>query len=693
MVVDPGITPGNKWELERAGYLVVQATAEDFVESWQATFGLEGEALGRLYQSVGVNIPQLQQLTRSHVPPSPVSHDYLAGDDPLWSDAVTGLVAGFSWMHSIDAEVQRWIAGRGDRITIRVLLAARLTGITSGVLWLASSADSRNATVVWFDRSSRLDPMQVLDYCRERSPVLLIVDGGHDFARDIRELTRLASQEPEVSLYVLFAERSSNQDLVEDQLTGGVPVQVTRVSLERTRADGRALLEVLSSHGRLGALERLGDPSDRLSHFEGRDVFSAMGEVEHGAGFRARLDREIRNLYDEWQQDLVFLLALSSHAGSQVGLQEASFAVGVSVQAIQAAIEQNDHLGALVAVVNGLLRPRQRERGIAALQRATGEDFLPRLAVMLNALAPLDNRQSLRQQNRAAVLVGSLMGADMLRQIFPHADLQVFYESIRDRFGAWNARYWEQRAIYARRVEDWPRAESFAERAVTIKEDSYTYTTLGTVLIARATALSAEGDELWETYYERSYTAFEQAIGADGGHVSRLAQLQGGLKLVRTLSDRAQRGLVGEDATERVASDWRTAYTILRVGLSADDGFDLIDRAERLSREFLEYQPGASVTVGAVSIEETTAHANVPEVTAAIRRAVSEAQLPAPVRDLARQAASYYPGHRQGWGGYSSFTAALKASIDDVAIRTIDGVLHADVRRNRAPVRRRRRRS
>lgn len=672
VIVDPFINDGNAWELEQAGFVIVRATAEDFIRDWQEAFDLRAEQLEDLYGAIGINLPQMNVLTSGRHSPDHTSHDFLGGSEPNWHDASSGLIAEFEWMTPVLNNVSEWAKGTKSSTFVQVVVAQRLGGATSGALLVASHAATLNATVLWFDRSTRFRPEQVLDYCEESGPVVLVIDGGHGFAQDTDRLAALATVSETTSLFVLLLDRSNHFELIEDQLVGAYAKHAVRVDLKRTRHDANAIVHLLENRGRLGVLESQ-PHQKRIQHFRGRDIFSAMGEVEHAPGFRLRFDREVQQLDQTWQQDLVFLLALASISGAIVGLQEASFAIDAPVPTIRAAVDDDSHLSALVEVTDELIRPRQRERGIESLRSASEYRFLDRLASMLVALAPLDTRASHKQHNRAAVLVGQLMGARLLRQVFPDSDLQTFYELLRDSYGSWNARYWEQRAIDARMGGDLPKAESYAERAVTILDDAFTRTTLGTVLMYRATALATEGDPLWSDYYERALAEFENAANLGGGQVSSFALLQTALRVLKVHSERANRVLQTRDALEKVAADWAGAYAVLRVGLHDEDGFDSLRRAEDLAHQFdaLTASTHSAHETTAIPIANTSPHGAIAtdDLTAAIRLVVGRLDRPTSLQVVAQRVKATLKSPREGWGEHASFTRALRAAVDGVQIR------------------------
>lgn len=151
-----------------------------------------------------------------------------------------------------------------------------------------------------------------------------------------------------------------------------------------------------------------------------------------------------------------------------------------------------------------------------------------------------------------------------LKEFFPSEDFEAWYGSMLPTFGEWSGRYWEQRAIMSRhegekQPDAYVRAVSYASRAVTLLDDTYSYTTLGTVLAARAT-LEAESD--WETclkYYERAYDAFQAAGLRDRDNlVTWTAYLRSTLPVLENLSAGSDAELA--ELRARIRADWMSIY-------------------------------------------------------------------------------------------------------------------------------------
>lgn len=350
-------------------------------------------------------------------------------------------------------------------------------------------------------------------------------------------------------------------------------------------ADARALAELMQLRARMGEFEAQG--VELLArHLKKRDVFSAMLDVSKGKGFIKRVSAEFAELPD-WQKNLVFLLALLSAGGLESGLTEAQFATGVSSDRIQTALRSDHHLAALIEQVDGLVSSRQRDKTLPEVISALGAaNALARLVAMVAALKPLATSASLKVRNRPALMLGHLMGNRLLRAYFPHEQLEGFYETLAPEFGEWNGKFWEQRAINAKRDGHWSKAESYAARAVTLFPATYTRTTFGTILLNRAREAAHDDFEQWTIFYKRGLEQFDLVgTSSDESRVAVFAYLTAALDLLKALKSRGSHW--ESEVAETVREDWVYRYAMLRLGLRGQEAsIDSIVRADTLSNGY-----------------------------------------------------------------------------------------------------------
>ncbi|MEW2553053.1 SIR2 family protein [Streptomyces zhihengii] len=588
-VVDPYIGEGNRWELEQLGYSVVKLTGEQFLEAWQDEMGLDAESVRSLEESEALSVPQFVKLQSDRVAPPPRAHDYFGGDAPVWADVIEKRPALFPWVKEIIGSMEAWLNDGAQDPVLHVIYGARMSGVTSGLLLAALEFTHLHVDVFSFDKSSRFNVPAVLRARAGKRPAVIITDAGADFSNDVDRLLKEAAQSG-VQLYMIVSESPHNDLRLEGRLGGGYRKSITKIPVRLNRNASTALVKKLDEFGRLGSLE-LEPTGRRIRHFQGRDVFSALMEVEHAIGFTRRLEGEVIALDSAWKKHLLLLLSIASQGARQVAVVDASIALGRASDSLTRSILDDDHMSAVTEIVDSRLLARQRDHAIKAIVRVIGaDDALSATRSMVENLAPLATRTALQQRNLPVQLVGYLMTAKQLQRNFPGIDLdKQFYEPLRPLFGDWNGRYWEQRAIYSKSQGMWPTAESFAARAVGLYDDPYTRTTYGTILINKAANFAHPENSSWQEFYERGHSEFETAIHREpGNRVTVFAYLSATLELVRRLISWQEVGDL--DVTNgpllQIKGDWEARYNTLRLSLGGEQNFESARRAETMSREW-----------------------------------------------------------------------------------------------------------
>lgn len=581
-VVDPYISAGNKWELEQLGYRVIEASAEEFVAAWRTTLGFTDTAIRELREARELSVPQFHRLVTNRMEPAIRSHDFLGGDAPVWRDIVLNLPAQLSTTDKLIRAIDEWLGQDPRPAQLAIQYTNRLAGLSTVLLMAARHAVAAGAHVFRFDRSSRWDPDLLVDLARQ-FPTVVLIDGGADFGDDIDKTLR-AAYEAEVPLLVLCGETVGNDLKLEERLTGGYPKTTFIASKGLNRPDAGRLYEQLRSAGRLGSLE-LNEREAALHTFVSRDIFSAMMDVEYGLGFRKRLDAEVDDLQNNWQRELVLLLALASQGQRTVAITDAGIALGVASETIISSLDGDVGLPALVQLNGSTLVSRQRDRSLTSLMRVMDPaSALQAVLAIIKRVAPAASREGTRERNRLPLLMSHLMTYRTLSSAFPSQDFEEFYLGLIDVFGDWSGRYWEQRAIHAKAIGDWGRAESFAGRAVNLYDDPYTRTTYGTILMNRSRILAASSDPKWGDYYQRSLEQFDEAhTQSPGNRITLFARLDSTLAVLEAV---AHATAIDEASKSQLIQDWSGTYALLRLGLVDEEGLRSVRRAEELSTRF-----------------------------------------------------------------------------------------------------------
>ncbi|WP_295101019.1 SIR2 family protein [uncultured Microbacterium sp.] len=593
------ISAATRQDLERWGLIPVEMTAEDFVVEWASLSGLELDQTLDSELELGMRLGQQFTELRTNVQEAPIEgHDFLGGDEPVWGDIRGGLAAELEWVTKAKMDCGQV----GQSIASATLLAytgRRLTGRSTGLYQVGKFLRERSWRTFIFREGGRVDVDAVLRFSSDGRSVALLFDGMADVSDDI---DRLLSEARSAGLNIicvavddLHREANIVGRLKSSNLAHG---RVGSINGRLTRTDAARLVDTLARVGRLGIIENKTD-AGRLQHFRNKDLFDSMAQLESAPGFGRRVDDLLSPIDDQWKIDVVLVAAYASLVSHQLLVIDAARMAGISSDELVRRIESDFQLSTLLSSDGTRVRARHRWMALKPIVARLGpstsanviRDGVRRVSVRLS-------QQSLRERNPTALLVGSFMAQSNLRTAFPEANLDTWYESLLDVFGSWSARYWEQRAILARResridISLLAKAESFALRAAELVPDAYSFTTLGTVLFEKAARAAVDVNE----YYQRGVVAFDRATAMEGQSntlITWIAFLRYGLRVLRRLrSEIAAGDDRHRELLELVENDWMRAYAQLATVRST------ADRVERdlsaLRREYEALQSAVSI--------------------------------------------------------------------------------------------------
>lgn len=576
--VAQSISAATRKDLRRWGLVPVEMTAEDFVLEWASLTGLDLE--GGIESELELGIRVGQQFAELRDKPKPgveADHDFLGGDEPLWSDIQNDLAAELEWVTNARFDCNQ-IGQTISSCTLLAYTGRRLTGRSTGLLQVGKILRDASWRTFIFGASGRIDVDAILGYASDGKSLALLFDGVADVADDVdRLLTEARSSGLNVAcVAVEDADREANivGRIKSANLGHG---RVANINGRLTGVDAGRLVNLLESNGRLGLLEYKAD-KQRISHFRHRDLFDSMAELENAPGFGRRVTELTSNLNEPSHIDLVLIAAYASYVSHQLLVIDAARIAGVDSDALVRMVLDTPTLNALLATDGTTIRTRHRWLALSPIVSAIGASA--GLDIVGRAIKQVSGRvtqQSLRERNPTALLVGALMKYKNLRVLFPGAPLDAWYGSLIGVFGSWSGRYWEQRAILARwdsrgDVALLAKAESFALRATELVPDTYSFTTLGTVLLEKAARANVDVSN----YYERGHDAFETAArwdSGDGSLVTWIAFLRYAVRLLAQLEKRLQSGRAEglNELRDRVRDDWVRVYTQIAILREASD--------------------------------------------------------------------------------------------------------------------------
>lgn len=571
------ISPATRTDLLRWGLIPVEMTAEDFALEWAELTGLDLEEPLDSEMELGMRVGQEFIELKTNVSSNHSGqHDFLGGDEPNWEDIRANLAAELEWVTKAKMDCNQV----GKSIASSSLLAytgRRLSGRSTGLFLIGKQLRSASWRTFLFRKNGRVDIDAVLGFASDGRSVALLFDGISAVADDI---DRLITQARGAGLNVVCV--AVDDDDKESTILGRVNIanlahtRVAKINGRMSSVDAARLVDTLARVGRLGILEGKPDRS-RREHFRGRDIFDSMAQLENAPGFGQRVGELLRGVNDQGKLKLVLLAAYASLTEGQLLVIDAARMVGMESDELVRRVQSDPQLSALLATDGSRVRTRHRWMALDPVVSSLGPDLAAN--AVLNGIRGVTARlgqMSLRARNPTSLLVGNFMSHRNLSRAFPGVDLQEWYGSLLDVFGDWSGRYWEQRAILARKsdVSQLAKAESFALRAVELVPDTYSMTTLGSVLMEKAARAQVNVDE----YYERSSDAFDEAVRLDSStnsFVTLIAFLRSSLKVLQRLVEMAKLDALSDSdlqLMERVNSDWMRVYTQVGIIRNAGDG-------------------------------------------------------------------------------------------------------------------------
>jgi SIR2-like domain len=594
--VSRDISPAAEQDLRTWGLVPVRMSGEDFALEWAEATGLDLESNPTEAVEIGYRVGRQWIELRTNNALQPPDHDLLGGDPPTWDDVRRGIPADLDWIRQGIDECRLLGKGRTPAQAI-IFTGRRLTGRSTGLLVLAKGLRDLSWRTFLYEGDGRPDVEALLAFAADGKPLAVLFDGLADVADDVAHLLRRA-RSLGLDLICVGVDDVDREASIVGRIDSSLLMHRRVASVNRllTITDSAHLVDALNRAGRLGFLEGEKNDRRRLAHFRGYELFDRMAQLENAPGFGRRVGELVAGLADSTSVQIVLLASLASRTGRTLLAVDAARMTGLESDALVRLVQLDSGLVNLVSTNGEWIRSRQRWMALEHCIKLLGPEVaLDFLAEAMRRVAPRLSRASQVERNSTAMLVGAFMSQKNISPLFPKADLDSWYESLRPVFGDWSGRYWEQRAIVARRrgVTDptlLSKAESFALRASTLVRDAYSLTTFGTVLLAKA-AYSPQVDIA--AYYGRAVKTFEEASqDAKGNVVGWIAYLRFTLPVLQRAVSQLERVRAADDdqhagvkLAEEVSQDWLRVFSQLSTVANSSETtkFDL----ERLRTQYI----------------------------------------------------------------------------------------------------------
>lgn len=499
VIVMPTIDDFDKERFREWGLIPVEATAEEFLAkvraSWPDYFqqaDVSADNPSRINPNVLSFLSQWHPIRTGAEYRLDDRHDFYAGHEPIYSDILRDLDSHRVLTDSVFRE-----AMSDEPQKVVCLTGSAFTGKSTIALRVARKLAEQNWTPYLLDPELRPSLEATLWWLRQHPRTLLIVEGAADFANDLADMA-LRAKERGIPFKLLAVERRSRAREVRRSFTGvGFADAEVSDKLKDTEID--ALIRQLKGHGRLGIVADAGH-TEQVKYFtqkHRRNLFSAMSNLEEADGFRSRVRTGYSRLKSETERAVFQAVCITSALGYGLPIGAAASVCGLPASQLNALLQSESVLADFIRVDGGRLHPRHRAFGSYMLESA--------FSAQENYDVTLKLAQHYGVQISPAAIVSRTFAYRMVRQLLDHEILTVWlgverldawYEALQETY-AWNARYWEQRALGASKRGRHAPASSWARQAIAQHRDAFALNTLATVLFRRY--LAEDGPELGRT--------------------------------------------------------------------------------------------------------------------------------------------------------------------------------------------------
>ena len=570
--VSPHITPAVERDLLTWNLIPVKMTASKFSELWPELTGLKLTEPPTQREEIALRVGrQFLELKTNAPGKPPKGHDFIGGDEPLWIDITRGLYAQTDWIRRASDDCQR-LGANLPASTAIIYVGRRLTGRTTGLLAIGKELRRRSWRTFLYVGDGRPDVEAILRFGADGKSIALLFDSVADFADDVSWLLKEA-RAGGLNITSAAVDETGRAANIVGHFSEVYLVNrhVGTINSRLTNTDAGRLVDKLQQLGRLGILEEIKQDRKRRGHFRSHGLFDGMAQIENAPAFGRRVGELIDSISDPDHIKLIYIAAMAARFDRRLHVVDAGRMLGFDSDRVAHIIWEA--LESVLEFRGPWVATRHRWMALEpCIERLGAQAALTFLGEAMRRVASRLGRASQRERNSTSMLVAAFMSYNNLDTLFPNTDLDAWYENLSSSFGSWSARYWEQRAIMSRHIglsapEILSKSESFALRAVSIVRDTYSLTTLGTVLLAKA-AYAPNVDVV--EYYDRAMDAFEASNTEDPANiVTWLAYLRYCLDVLKRVQ--SSTSWDETDLEERLSDDWLRIHSLINSVVSMSD--------------------------------------------------------------------------------------------------------------------------
>jgi hypothetical protein len=428
---------------------------------------------------------QFRSLDSSHAVPSSRKHDFHLGDEPEWSDIVSGVDAQLSFSR-MASDFIRAELGAG-RVPVVCVVGDPGCGKSSTLLRVLRNCSEFDGSAYLFRGEESLAVGSAVKCLSPNSPTVLGFDMAADFAADISLLVKGVS-EKKLPVALVVADRLRRKKGLVNDIRADQFLLIDHSTV--TSGDALFVHEARKKQHRLG--EYVARPASDFRKLivqkHGGNLFSGLAEVEGGKGYYRRLDDHGEVLdQDAHSMLLAHAICLTHRWGYALPLRCAALVSRLGVSDLVDACKEDGRFADIFVVDSKGIRFRHRILADYYFDRFADSSILYDAAKdIVELLAPLVNVDAIRGKSYPYLICRVLMERKSVTAAVGSVErARDFYRDLEPAIGG-NSRFWEQRALLESEAGNHAAAYSYAHEAISRERHAFPLTTLGRICMAQA---------------------------------------------------------------------------------------------------------------------------------------------------------------------------------------------------------------
>jgi hypothetical protein len=231
-------------------------------------------------------------------------------------------------------------------------------------------------------------------------------------------------------------------------------------------------------------------------------MLECLSQIEFGEGFRTRIAKYIKaELAERSDLGLIAAIACTHRFGFELPLRVA-LSYSRSVERFKKLLDAGVSSEGLAVRDTGGVRLRHRIVSEYVWRNIlTNEERFAAIASVATNLAPLINPATIAAKSRPHRIVRELLDQAVLLEDVG-LDARKLFDEL-EPYYAWSSRFWDQRALLEYRLENYGKAYSFSQKAVSLEKHAFAFTTLGTICLKESVRLlMTESVRAKQLYFE-----------------------------------------------------------------------------------------------------------------------------------------------------------------------------------------------